>query len=143
MSDGKVPVDLKFINSARALVPRIEKVISSSVYKFPRPSISHVNSFYQAATKLMSLSNLNRTVHLPTYNKLIGEEALNLNADLKKIGSVNAEEALTLNADIKKVEESVNVGLRKAEGSENADLRMKGKGTNTTDVSMKEKNDVT
>jgi len=56
MKDGKVPVDLKFINASRALIPRIEK----------------------AATKLMSLANLNRTVHLPTYNKLIGEEALNL-----------------------------------------------------------------
>ena len=56
VKDGKVPVDLKFINASRALIPRIEK----------------------AATKLMSLANLNRTVHLPTYNKLIGEEALNL-----------------------------------------------------------------
>jgi hypothetical protein len=28
------------------------------------------------ATKLMALANLNRTVHLPTYNKLIGKAAL-------------------------------------------------------------------
>jgi hypothetical protein len=28
MKDGKVPSDLKFINAARALVPRIEKVPS-------------------------------------------------------------------------------------------------------------------
>ena len=28
------------------------------------------------ATKLRSLANLNRTVHLQTYNKLIGETAL-------------------------------------------------------------------
>ena len=30
------------------------------------------------ATKLLNLANLNRTVHLPTYNKLIGETALAL-----------------------------------------------------------------
>ena len=32
------------------------------------------------ATKLASLANLNRTVHLPTYNKLIGAAALELQA---------------------------------------------------------------
>lgn len=47
----------------------------------------HENAFMQVAkplfariellaTKLMSLGNLNRTVHLPTYNKLVGEAAL-------------------------------------------------------------------
>ena len=35
----------------------------------------------QAAARLAALANLNRTVHLPTYNKLIGEEALALRAD--------------------------------------------------------------
>jgi len=59
MKEGKVPVDLQFINTARALVPRID----------------------QAATKLMALANMNRTVHLPTYNKLIGEEAQKLSAE--------------------------------------------------------------
>ena len=32
------------------------------------------------ATKLTSLANLNRTVHLPTYNRLIGAAALELRA---------------------------------------------------------------
>lgn len=59
MKDGKPPLDVKFVNSASALVPRI----------------------VLAATKLMSLSNLNRTVHLPTYNKLMGEESLSLRAE--------------------------------------------------------------
>ena len=40
-----------------------------------------VRSGWQAATKLLSLSNLNRTVHLPTYNRLIREEALALRAE--------------------------------------------------------------
>ena len=40
-----------------------------------------VGSGWQAATKLLSLSNLNRTVHLPTYNGLIREEALALRAE--------------------------------------------------------------
>ena len=31
MKDGKVPLDLKFINAARALVPRIEKVSSCQI----------------------------------------------------------------------------------------------------------------
>jgi len=82
MKDGKVPVDLKFINSARALVPRIEK----------------------AAMKLMSLSNLNRTVHLPTYNKLIGEEALNLSAEISSAPKPKAqEESLHPNVEVSEV----------------------------------------
>ena len=44
---------------AKALIPRIER----------------------GALRLRSLADLNRTVHLPTYNKLIGEEALALQAD--------------------------------------------------------------
>ena len=36
--------------------------------------------FDKLATKLMSLANLNRTVHLATYNMLIGKEALELRA---------------------------------------------------------------
>eukprot|EP00291_Cryptomonas_curvata_P026192 CAMPEP_0172174800 /NCGR_PEP_ID=MMETSP1050-20130122/13871_1 /TAXON_ID=233186 /ORGANISM="Cryptomonas curvata, Strain CCAP979/52" /LENGTH=643 /DNA_ID=CAMNT_0012846827 /DNA_START=422 /DNA_END=2354 /DNA_ORIENTATION=- len=59
MKEGKVPVDMQFINAARVLIPRID----------------------QAATKLMALANMNRTVHLPTYNKLIGEEAQKLSAE--------------------------------------------------------------
>lgn len=35
----------------------------------------------KTAIKLMALSNLNRTVHLPIYNKLIGEAALELKAE--------------------------------------------------------------
>ena len=38
--------------------------------------------FDKLATKLMSLANLNRTVHLPTYNMLIGKEALELRASV-------------------------------------------------------------
>lgn len=38
---------------------------------------------YRLSTKIMSLANLNRTVHLPTYNKLIGEETLNLKAEIQ------------------------------------------------------------
>lgn len=33
------------------------------------------------ATKLCSIANLNRTVHLPTYNTLIREAAAELNAE--------------------------------------------------------------
>ena len=36
---------------------------------------------WQLAARLAALANLNRTVHLPTYNKLIGEEALRLHAE--------------------------------------------------------------
>lgn len=39
------------------------------------------------ATKLMSLSNLNRTVHLPTYNRLLGVASLDLQADLGRAES--------------------------------------------------------
>ena len=35
----------------------------------------------QAAAGLAALASLNRTVHLPTYNTLIGEEALALRAE--------------------------------------------------------------
>lgn len=53
----------KIIPAMRVLLPPIEKV----------------------ALKLMALCNLNRTVHLPTYNKLIGEKALERG---KKLGVV-------------------------------------------------------
>jgi hypothetical protein len=43
--------DTKFINVARPMVPLIEA----------------------AARKLVSLANMNRTVHAPTYNVLIAE----------------------------------------------------------------------
>jgi hypothetical protein len=56
MQTGQTRVlqDTRFMQAARPMFVRIE----------------------QLATKLTSLSNLNRTVHLPTYNKLIGEAAL-------------------------------------------------------------------
>ena len=46
--------DTRFMQAAKPLFDRIEKL----------------------ATKLMSLANLNRTVHLPTYNRLIGKAAI-------------------------------------------------------------------
>ena len=36
----------------------------------------------QAAAKLLSLGNINRAVHLPTYNRLIREEAVALRAEM-------------------------------------------------------------
>ena len=44
-------VDSKFIGAARSLVPSIEA----------------------AALKLVALTNMNRTIHTPTYNRLIAE----------------------------------------------------------------------
>ena len=35
----------------------------------------------QAATQLTRLASLNRAVHLPTYNRLISQEALRLQAE--------------------------------------------------------------
>ena len=56
MSSGQSRVlhDTRSIQAAKPLFGRIERL----------------------ATKLMALANLNRTVHLPTYNKLIGKAAL-------------------------------------------------------------------
>ena len=54
MRDGRLPADLRAFAQARALLPRVDML----------------------ATKLSSLCNLNRTVHLPTYNRLIGEAAM-------------------------------------------------------------------
>ena len=51
MHDGKLPDNLALAKNIKPLVPIIDKT----------------------ASKLLSLSNLNRTVHLPTYNKLIHE----------------------------------------------------------------------
>lgn len=56
MKDGKVDMQSRIAKVAPQVVADIEKT----------------------ATKLMSLTNLNRTVHLPTYNLLIGEEARKL-----------------------------------------------------------------
>ena len=53
MNTGKPIVDAKFISAARPMVPLIEA----------------------AAAKHTALANMNRTVHLPTYNKLIAEAA--------------------------------------------------------------------
>ncbi len=44
-------IDTKFINTARPLIPLIEA----------------------AALKLVALANMNRTVHAPTYNRLIAD----------------------------------------------------------------------
>lgn len=50
-----VPIaDTQFISAARSLVPLIEA----------------------AALKLVGLANMNRTVHLPTYNRLIAAVAV-------------------------------------------------------------------
>ena len=56
MRSGQLRVlqDTRFIQAAKPLFARIEKL----------------------AVKLMSLANLNRTVHLPTYNRLIGKAAI-------------------------------------------------------------------
>jgi hypothetical protein len=51
---GRVLHDTRFLQAATPLFGRIERL----------------------AAKLMALANLNRTVHLPTYNKLIGKAAL-------------------------------------------------------------------
>jgi hypothetical protein len=59
MKDSSSLHDINIINSVRAFIPRIEK----------------------AVTKLISLTNLNRTVHLLIYNKLIEEESLKLKAE--------------------------------------------------------------
>ena len=53
MHDGKLPDNLALAKNIKPLVPIIEKT----------------------ASKLLSLSNFNRTIHLPTYNKLIHDEA--------------------------------------------------------------------
>lgn len=59
MKDGIIPDDLNFIKNAKALIPRIEK----------------------AVLKLLSLTNLNQTIYIIIYNKLIGEETLKLKAE--------------------------------------------------------------
>ena len=49
------------------------------------PAMRYMRADLEAtATKLSSLSNLNRTVHLPSYNKLIVDATLELNANKKK-----------------------------------------------------------
>ena len=53
MNTGKPVIDTKFIAAARPIVPLIEA----------------------AAGKHAALANMNRAVHLPTYNKLIAEAA--------------------------------------------------------------------
>jgi hypothetical protein len=53
MRDGRLPADLRAFAQASAILPRVEML----------------------ATRLMSLCNLNRTVHLPMYNRLIREAA--------------------------------------------------------------------
>jgi hypothetical protein len=58
MRDGRLPADLRAFAQARALLPRVEML----------------------ATRLLALCNLNRTVHLPTYNLLIGQAALERSA---------------------------------------------------------------
>ena len=79
MHSGKVPADLKFFQYARGLLPRVEQVcvilFAWSVHR------SNAQRPPQLATKIMSVCNINRTVHLPTYNKLIGEQALGLRAE--------------------------------------------------------------
>ncbi len=42
-----------------------------------RPLLPRIEAL---AIKLMALANLNRTIHLPTYNRLIGEAALAMRA---------------------------------------------------------------
>jgi len=81
MKEGKVPVDMQFINAARVLIPRIDQVRLYCPLEAAQVSDVDVLFFSQAATKLMALANMNRTVHLPTYNKLIGEEAQKLSAE--------------------------------------------------------------
>ena len=54
MRDGRLPADMRAFAQARTILPRVDML----------------------ATRLMSLCNLNRTVHLPTYNRLIGAAAL-------------------------------------------------------------------
>jgi hypothetical protein len=56
MRSSQPIADAKFVSAARAVVPLIEA----------------------AAGKLTALANMNRTVHLPTYNKLIAEAARKL-----------------------------------------------------------------
>ena len=56
MRDGKITTECAFLRCIKPLFPKIDK----------------------AANRLLMLANLNRTVHLPTYNKLIREQAVAL-----------------------------------------------------------------
>jgi hypothetical protein len=63
----------------KSVVRKIMLSGSASVlgdYKFMQTASPLFVRFEALATKLMSLAHLNRTVHLPTYNRLIGEAAL-------------------------------------------------------------------
>jgi len=60
MQSGSFTSQAKIVGNFRAFAPQIEKL----------------------ATRIVSISNLNRVVHLSAYNKLIGEEALGCKAGL-------------------------------------------------------------
>ena len=59
--NGTIPVDFQFMNSARVLLPRLEK----------------------AASTLRKVTNLNRLVHHGHYNRIIGEEAQKIKDEQK------------------------------------------------------------
>jgi hypothetical protein len=74
-------------DSVQKLIARRMRTIVAGVMREGQGRVLHETRFLQAAkplfgrierlaTKLMALANLNRTVHLPTYNKLIGKAAL-------------------------------------------------------------------
>ncbi len=72
---GKLLTDAKFVSKAAVLVPRIEKVTPERTPCMHAPLTLGVS---QTFLQFMSLSHMNRTVHLPTYNTLIGEESRKL-----------------------------------------------------------------
>ena len=67
---GKLSEVPSAFKKAAALIPRMEKV-----WIFLFQLFSLLTCVLQAGNKLLSLANLNRTVHLPAYNRLIAEEA--------------------------------------------------------------------
>ena len=66
------PILAKIMQLGSEAVLKDTKLMQVAKFLFAR--------FDKLATKLMSLANLNRTVHLPTYNLLIGKATLELRA---------------------------------------------------------------
>ena len=70
MREGRMPTDLRAFAHARAILPRVEVL----------------------ATRLKMLCDINRTVHQPTYNALIGEATRDRVATEAAAAAVKAEE---------------------------------------------------
>jgi hypothetical protein len=80
------PLLLTLFHRAMRIKPMVGEMMRTggvgvlSKYKFMQVAKPLFVRFDKLATMLTSLANLNRTVHLPTYNKLIGEETLQMQA---------------------------------------------------------------